>query len=71
MNYILTVLVILLMTGCAAFQPKPNDALARGVYATSDAMDAGRFDLADRFIHEIKRLLPPPKKRIVISPIDK
>jgi hypothetical protein len=71
MKLVSAALAGLLLCSCAAVQTKPQDAVAVGAYATADAIDAGRFDLADKYIHSVIRLLAPPKKRVPIQPIDK
>jgi hypothetical protein len=73
MKHILTLVAVALsMASCTLLAPrKSNETMSRGAYATADAMDKGRFDLADRYAHALTKLLPPPKKRIDIQPIDK
>jgi uncharacterized protein YceK len=70
MKQALILIAVLALTGCGTLPRKSNETLSRGVYAAADSMDARRVDLADRYIHEIKKLVPPPKKRINIQPID-
>lgn len=64
-------LVAIAMVGCASTGQQDRETLARGIYATQDAMDAGRFDLADKYAHETTLLIPPPKHRIPVIQIDK
>jgi hypothetical protein len=72
MKYLILAVIGLSMTSCSVLAPrKSNETVSQGAYATADAMDRGRFDLADRYAHALTKLLPPPKKRIDIQPINK
>lgn len=61
----------ILMTGCAApvYTEKQSEALSQTVYAISDSVENGRYDLLDIYSPEAKRIVVPPKKRIAISPL--
>jgi hypothetical protein len=56
---------------CTVYTEKQTEALSRTVYASKDALDAARIDLADKYISETTRLVKPPKKRIDIQPVYK
>lgn len=63
-------LILLLLTGCTSVQEAPiNETQRQAVYATHDAISAGRFDQADQFSTIAVQLIPPPKTRIPIFPI--
>lgn len=63
-------LLSLFLCGCTTrFVEKQSEELSKVVYATSDSIDAGRFDLAEKYSKETTKLVVPPKQRIEVKPI--
>lgn len=62
-------LVLFLLCSCSSIPQKQNLAVSRGVYSTQVAIKAGRIDLAESYIEQTSRLLPPPKEKISIRPV--
>lgn len=54
-------------SGCASAQKKQMTAISRGVYATKDSIEKGRFDLAKKYNDELVRIVPPPKKAVKVN----
>lgn len=69
--YLVLLLIPILFCSCASTQTKQNKLLQRGVYATNDAIQKQRFDLAKKYSNELTRIVPPPvaKERIKIQEI--
>ena len=62
-------LCLFFANGCTVYTEKRSQALSQAVFATSDSIDAARFDLADKYSKEATKIAFPPKKKIKISPI--
>lgn len=62
-------ILTLLLVSCSSVSQKQSAALSRAVYSTEKAIRAGRYDLAARYSEQTVRLIPPPKKKPVVSPI--
>ena len=58
-----------LFSGCTVYTEKQSEAASQTVYATKDAIDNARIDLAEQYINEAVKLIKPPKTRINIEPI--
>lgn len=63
----LWLLLPLLLLGCAGPVARQSEFIRQGVYAVGDSIDKKRFDLASKYSEELKRVVPPPDKRIEIS----
>ena len=67
--------VALCVGGCSntpfVHRDSGNELVRQGVYATRDAIDAGRFDQADDYSAQTVKLVPPPRRRIIVRPISK
>jgi len=58
-----------LCTSCTVYTEKRSQALSQAVFATKDSVDAGRFDLAEKYGEQATKLAFPPKKKIKIESI--
>lgn len=56
-----------ILLSCSSASKKRNEAISKGVYATSESIDVGRIDLADKYIKQVIKLVPPPDKKIPIA----
>ena len=54
--------------GCASVAHRQSAAFSQGIYAEHAAMQAGRFDLAEKYNEQLTRLAPPPKHAAVVHP---
>lgn len=72
-NIFLLITLSLFLSGCQTtkFIEKYSEPLSQSVWATSDGIDAGRFDLAAKYSKLSTQLVPPPKERIQINPLVK
>lgn len=61
----------LLLFSCSSstVTEKHSETLSQVVYATSDSIDFGRFDLADQYIKQTTKLVVPPEVRIPVAPV--
>jgi hypothetical protein len=62
---------LFLLSGCAVapqYLERTSEPLSRSVYATGDSLILGRVELAKSYNEATQKLIPPPKKRILISP---
>jgi hypothetical protein len=59
----------ILLNGCTVYTEKQSEAVSQTVYATQDAINDGRIDLADQYINEVTRIIKPPKHPIKIDAI--
>lgn len=57
------------LPSCTVYTEKRSEALSQSVTATKSSIDAGRFDLAQKYSEQSVRLAFPPKKAIKINPI--
>jgi hypothetical protein len=69
MKTIFLTFICVVLTSCTFYTEKRSEALSQAVFATSDSINAARFDLASKYSKESERLAYPPKKRIKIEPI--
>lgn len=69
----LWIAAILFLSSCSGvyYSPKDSETLSRGVYATRDSISVSRVDLAKKYIDEASKIVVPPKKPIVVTPISK
>lgn len=56
--------------GCTSPAKKRYEAAVQGVYRVHASLKAGRVDLAKKYSDEVVRVVPPPKKPVVIKPIE-
>jgi len=57
--------------GCSILPHRESETVRQGVYAAHDSAKVGRFDLSDSYLDDLTRIVPPPKTRIIIHPIQK
>lgn len=78
MNYkfliFLSILLPFSFSGCLTnsgekLNKKKKEAVSQGVYATNDALNYKRFDLASKYSNETVKIVEPPKNRVKIYPI--
>jgi hypothetical protein len=69
MKFISLILFPIIFSSCTMYTEKRSEALSQAVVATSDSIDAARFDLAEHYSKEAVKLAKPPKKKIQIEPI--
>ena len=62
-------LTVLLLTSCTVYTEKRSESLSQAVFATTDSITVGRFELAYEYSKQAERLAYPPKKRVAISPL--
>ena len=62
-------LVALCLTSCAVYTEKRSESLSQAVFAATDSITVGRFELAYDYSKQAERLAYPPKTRIKISPL--
>jgi hypothetical protein len=60
--------ILLLLAGCVTFSGKMEQDLKTGVYGAKRSLEVGRIDLADGYINQTARLVPPPKKLPDVKP---
>lgn len=65
----LLIICLFLAPACTTVSQKQNAALSRAVYSTEKAISAGRYDLAAAYSKQATRLVVPPKKKPVVSPV--
>lgn len=77
-NKIFTFLIFLIISfsfsGCLTssnekLNKKKKEAVSQGVYATNDAINYKRYDLASKYSNETVKIVEPPKNRVKIYPI--
>lgn len=64
--------IVLFCIGCHTNEPpivERNEALSSAVYATGDALNVSRIDVAIAYAKESMRLVEPPSVRKIIKPI--
>jgi predicted DNA binding CopG/RHH family protein len=67
---LLLLLLLTLVVGCQTlYMEKNSNALSEGVYAADESMTANRFDLAKKYVQQIKRLVLPPKKKLKVESV--
>jgi hypothetical protein len=59
----------LFLTSCTVYTEKQSEAVSQSVYATQDAINDARIDLADQYINEVTKLIKPPKHPIKIDAV--
>jgi len=69
-NWLLLLFLLTAATGCSTVNQRQNAVLSKAVYATQDALTAGRVDLAKAYNSQASRLLPPPAKRQPVAPVE-
>jgi hypothetical protein len=62
-------LIFLLLPACTVYTEKRSEALSQAVFATADSIKVARFDKADEYANQAKRLAYAPKDPIKIGPI--
>lgn len=62
-------LTVLLLTSCTVYTEKRSESLSQAVFATTDSITVGRFELAYEYSKQAERLAYPPKKRVDVSPL--
>ena len=74
MKYLLSIILIIFLTGCATkikYVEKQSEELSQAVYGTKDSINVARIDLAERYINQASRLVAPPKNRVNVEAIVK
>lgn len=74
MKYLLSIILIIFLTGCATkikYVEKQSEELSQAVYGTKDSIDVARIDLAEKYINQASRLVAPPKNRVKVEAIVK
>ena len=60
-------------SGCSTSQERlvkhRNEAVAVAVYGMRDSIEAGRFDLAQKYASAATKIVAPPEKKVIIKPI--
>lgn len=59
--------VLVNLTGCTSLVQRKNEQVSKLSYAVSDSIHKGRFDLASSYSAQLNKLVPPPKKKIVVN----
>jgi hypothetical protein len=69
----LIALLTLAISSCSGvyYSKQDSQALSRGVYATKSAIEVSRVDLAKKYIVETAKIVVPPAKPIVVTPLVK
>jgi hypothetical protein len=68
-KWLLLALTSILLVACGTqYLEKNSNALSEGVSA-DDSMNANRFDLAKKYVQQIKRLVLPPKKKLNVESV--
>ena len=62
-------LLLPFFSSCTLYTEKQSEALSQNVYATSDSVNKGRFDLAYYYSDQTTRLVKIPKHRIEIQSV--
>jgi len=65
----LALIALFFINGCTIYTEKQSEALSQNVYATNDALDKARVDLAWFYSNESTKFIKIPKSRIVINSI--
>jgi len=68
---IIWAMAVFSMAGCASTTSQIPDTVSVGVYAETDAIHAGRYDLAEQYGDNLLRIVPAPKKRTAVAPVTK
>lgn len=68
-------MILAAFSGCSLLpvrhDTKGAELVSQSVWAVYDSINAGRFDLADEYSGQSVRLVPAPKNRIPIQPINR
>lgn len=68
---ILFLIFPLFLSGCATkYVEKTSETMSQTAYAIHDSAQIGRYDLLDGYTENLIKLVPPPKKKIVIQSFD-
>ncbi len=54
-------------TSCSTVQKRQNELIRQGVYATQESINKGRIDLADKYVNQLTKIVPPPAKKIPVQ----
>ncbi len=66
--FLLIIPFLFCLTSCSSVQKKQNKALSTAIHGARESIKQGRIDIAKSLLDEAARLVPPPKKKIVIHP---
>ncbi len=67
MQKFLIIVVAIFICACGSVEKRQSKQASIGVYAIQSALNEGRVDLAKKYADETVKVLPPPKKKNVIT----
>lgn len=69
MRYLFLLLAFIGITfsGCSSAAKRKQEVQRQVLYSVIDSVKKSRYDLAEKYANEAARVIPPPKKRIVIN----
>lgn len=59
----------LFLCACPFRDVSEREVVRQAVYGEIDSAKAGRYDLVDQYNDDLVRLVPPPKKRLPVKPV--
>ena len=73
MKRLIILLFLYILSGCGLLREarlfKQTEIVSRNTYAIKDSIEYGRYDLAERYIKDLVKLIVVPSKPIEIKPI--